>query len=482
MDKSQKRGATFVAVLVIACASGCGGGGSDATPTIAPPAPTGGVDRGGVAVGTITGFGSIIVNGVHYETTTAQFTIDDNPGTESDLRIGHVVTVVGTVTGDGQSGTATRVEFDNDIEGPVDSLDLGGDSMVAAGQTILVNDGTVFDDDIATGGLDGLGVGDRVEVSGFFDADGNLVATRIQRNGASTEIEIHGVVASLDAGAMTFTIGQLTVNYASAVLEDFPSGGPLNGDFVEVEGTAFDGAGALIAAKVENEDDSDIGDDGDNFEVEGFITALRALDDFDVGTRTVATSSATQFENGTAADLAVNVKVEVEGSIDANGVLNATKVELKPAGVIRVAAPVEAVDAASSVVTALGLTFAVTPTTQLEDDSDAELPAFSLNDLSVGDYVEMRGAVDGSGAADAVATRLERDNPDDEVELRGFVDSVDAAGGTLVIFGVSVMTQPGNAAHQAFLDAVSVGDLVEVDGTLLADGVIAANELEFEGN
>ena len=96
------------------------------------------------------------------------------------------------------------------------------------------------------------------------------------------------------------------------------------------------------------------------------------------------------------------------------------------------------------------------------------------------DYIEVRGGVDATGAADIVATRLERDDPDDEVELRGFVESVDAVAGSLVILGITVTIQPGNVGHQAFLDIVSAGDLVEVEGTLLADGVIAADELEIE--
>jgi hypothetical protein len=55
-----------------------------------------------VASGAISGFGSIFVNGVEYATTNAQIDIDDQPGTESQLLVGEIVTVTGTVNADGK--------------------------------------------------------------------------------------------------------------------------------------------------------------------------------------------------------------------------------------------------------------------------------------------------------------------------------------------------------------------------------------------
>ena len=63
------------AFLIVACG---GGGGSGET--------TAGIDRGGITIvsGPVTGFGSVHVNGIRYSTTGATFTIDDQPGVESD--------------------------------------------------------------------------------------------------------------------------------------------------------------------------------------------------------------------------------------------------------------------------------------------------------------------------------------------------------------------------------------------------------------
>ena len=73
--------AGLVVGLVVAC--GGGGGGSFA-----------GIDRLGVTSGTITGFGSIFVNGVEYETGNGTtYLVDDSEGAETDLRVGQVVTI-----------------------------------------------------------------------------------------------------------------------------------------------------------------------------------------------------------------------------------------------------------------------------------------------------------------------------------------------------------------------------------------------------
>ena len=90
-----------MAISIAACSSGsdvAGIGGSGITPT------------GITSSGTITGFGSIIVNGVKFETSTSTFSIDDSPsGSQDDLAVGMRVTVNGTVNSDGVNGTATSV-------------------------------------------------------------------------------------------------------------------------------------------------------------------------------------------------------------------------------------------------------------------------------------------------------------------------------------------------------------------------------------
>ena len=201
-----------LAAAIVTIAAGCGGGGGGGGGIGGPVA---GIDRLGVSTGTVTGFGSIFVNGVEFETNSAEFRIDDSPGSQDDLSIGDVVIV--SFDPDVSPTAAKTVFADEAVEGPVDSINVAAGELVVAGQTVLVDANTSFDDSIVPRSLDGLSVGDFVEVSGLFDAppDFRIHATRIELKPTGSEPEVHGVVRSLDATAGTFRINALTVNYLS---------------------------------------------------------------------------------------------------------------------------------------------------------------------------------------------------------------------------------------------------------------------------
>src|SRR5512143_1087467 len=86
------------ATLVLAA---CGGGSGN---------NVAGIDRTGspaiAAYGTVSAFGSVVVNGVHYNTSGTTFTIDGDAGAQSDLAIGDVVLVKGTLDTGGATGVA----------------------------------------------------------------------------------------------------------------------------------------------------------------------------------------------------------------------------------------------------------------------------------------------------------------------------------------------------------------------------------------
>lgn len=432
---------------------------------------------GVVSKGTISGFGSVIVNGVKYDTTTALFGIDGRGGAQSDLSVGDVVVVEGTVNEDGTSPTANSVTFDDAVEGPISAIDLGGQTLTALGQVVRVDADTSFDDSISPPSLEGLNVSDVVEISGFFLADGSISATRIEPKPAGGELELTGLVSNVVA--TTFEINGFVVDFSMAMIENFPDGTPEEGQRVEAKGDGLGGGGELVATRVEFKG-NDFGDDGDRAEIEGFITRFVSATDFDVEGVTVMTDAQTVYENGTSADLALNRKVEVEGDINAAGVLVATRVEIKASGFIRIDSLVE--DVQASQLTVLGLVITVDASTRLEDKSSQDLEPFDLMDVMVSDYVEIRGYEDARGI---VATRLEREDFDGDVALRGFVDSVNEPGFT--IMGVSVST--GGATTYSDLDgspltageffAQANGRLVEASGTLNG-AVIVADDVQFE--
>ena len=478
----------FLALLALSACGGGGSGGSPDQPPIDPdPPPTGGIGRTGIAIGPVTTFGSIVVNGVRYETTSASFTIDGESGSQDDLDVGDVVIVTGTIDDNGLTGSADSVIFDDAVTGPVESIDLGANSIVVLGQTVLIRPETSFDDGFVPDSIDGISVGQIVEVSGVIDADGNIVASRLEPKPPGSTFEVHGTVASLDTANLRFVLGALTIDYSSATLDDFPGGQISSGDFVEAKGTSVGPGGELVATRVEFETGFPDADEGDRVEIEGFITRFVSATDFDVSGIPVTTTSATQYEDGNAAALGLNVKVEVEGDIDAGGVLVAEEIEFESDNDIRVTATIDSVDATAGTVVVLGITVTVDASTRIEDDSDAEVDPLTLADVNAGDYVEIRGEETAMGSGAILAGLFEREDPDDKTILRGPVGSISEP--SFEILGVTIQTSGSTQFRDAadnpissanFFAAVAAGQLVEAEGVESGDTTIVASEVELE--
>jgi hypothetical protein len=477
-----------LAWLVLAA---CGGGGSSAP---GGGEPVAGIDGTGigtvVAVGTVTGFGSVFVNGVRFETTSASFVIDGAAGTEDDLDVGDVVVVRGTLDdGSETSGTASEIVFDDLVEGPIEagSIDLVTGVVVVLGQTVVVSPDTSFDDSIQPSSLEGLADGDIIEVSGFRASDGTIQATRIEPKLAGLEFELTGVVENLDAAGFSFDINGISVDFSGALIEDFVGGQVTVGDLVEVKSSGLGDSGELVATRVEFKGDDVGGEDGDRVEIEGLITRFADSDDFDVAGLPVTTTAQTVFEGGVAADLGLDLKVEVEGELDASGVLVATEVEIRRTSAVRVVAVVDSVDSANNAFVVLGITVNIDDVTRIEDKSSLEVEPFSVDDLMLGDYVEVRGAELPAGSGEIVASLVEREDLDTRIELRGFV-TVESAN-ALEILGVTISTSAATEyrdenevaiSASGFFDRIAVGSLVQVTGIEIANLSISADELEIE--
>jgi hypothetical protein len=483
--------AAFLATAILStagCGGGGGGGGGVTPPPVTPP-PTGGITRTGVAVGPITGFGSVIVNGVTYDTANASFTKDGMSATQDDFSVGQVVLVKGTIDDDGTNATANTVEFDDVVEGPVSSVNDQLNQLVVLGQTVLLTATTSIDDS-CPGILDDLLLVPAVEVSGLPDADGVIEATRIEcRDGTWDGVmEVNGIARNVTA--TTFTINALTVDYSSAAeIANFPTAGVItNGDPVEAKGTVITG-NTLDATRVEYKGNRFATDDGDFAEIEGFITRFDSATDFDVSGLPVTTTSSTTFEGGTAADLNLNLKVEVDGDFNANGVLVATKVDIKSATAVRVLGTLDAVS--GNTVTILGITVNTDPLkTRFEDKSEARIDPLHVGDLSAGDYVEIRGQEQPVGQITAVL--LERDDFDTRTELRGFVEVGGKNEPNLTVLGAIIVTNGSTLYRDSrgatdvamtaaeFWAAVQESSLVDARGTESGDTTLAATELELQ--
>jgi hypothetical protein len=458
-------------------------GGSDSHDKVVPPPAQ---ETGVVSVGVITGFGSVYVNGVRYDTNGASVLMDDQAAAESALKVGHYVELKGHSLG--AEHYADVIRYHNVIEGPIASIDVAASSFVAMGQTVLMTSETSLGDDITPSSIEGLAVDDVVEVSGVVTTQGDIEATRVDLRPDGGPFDVTGYVSKLVPDAKLFNINALVVDYSSANMEDFTTGQPSAGDLVLIKGFTFDPYGTFVATRVElRSDDWLKADTGDELEVEGPITDFVSATAFKVAGRAVTTTPTTLYEHGTAANLANDVLVEVEGTANAEGVLVALKVKFKEVSTIRIVAQIETLVTADGSMKLLGLDVATNEATRYEDKSALALRDVNFADLAVGNWVDVRGYEDPAGSNAVIATRVVRIDPADGVRLRG--PFLDPARPSFHILSVLIATTDATrfvleesirlTADQFFTQAVD--DIVEAWGSW-ENSTLTAERVEIKVN
>lgn len=417
-------------MMLAAALTACGGGSGDIV-------ADGGISGTGISLGAIQGFGSVILNDSTLATTpSTSITIGGEPATQDDLAIGQVV----RVTADFDAQRADEIEYEETVRGIVSGVTVTDPDTLQAtltvlGQSVLTSTATNFVNALGAEQL----VGQQVDVSGTRNADNQIVATFVERKSSPVnEYRVTGRVAAL--GADTFTIGGLTVDFSGADLGGLPNGVPEERQVVRVRGDAgqFSAAPPALVASVVTTGLALNAMSDDSVEIEGNVTAFRSLDDFELDGQRIDAANAS-FVDGSERDVALNARLEIEGVIDAGGVLVAERVIAEDSLFVRIDAQidVDGVDAAGRTLTLLGITVSVTDATRYDDDSAANADPLTLELLSSGDWVEMRGLVVGE---DIVTARIERDDldPDPRVILMAPVEAEDANAGTLTLLGITV--------------------------------------------
>lgn len=232
--------------------------------------------------------------------------------------------------------TATVVDVDLVLRGPVTSVNQAAGSLVVDVQTVLVTTSTRIDlganeDSEATTGHTLADVvaflsanpGAVAEVTGTRNADNTVTATNLELKTA-TEIdedgeanqnfEVEGPVKDLDTVAQTFTVGGLIVDYSATTLPE----GVSNGTEVKAEGMLKAGDPQVMVASsvrlADNVDTVDLPPLGSSVTLEDEVKKLDlvaktfALDGFTID---FAAASVT-------GSLVGEVQVTVIGTVDAS--------------------------------------------------------------------------------------------------------------------------------------------------------------------
>ena len=246
LDTLRRRLAAFSALIILA---GCGGSG--------PLAVNGGVGSGGTGIswGSVTGFGSLLVDGVRYDSATGTYlagteTSESAATTAMSVDLGNQL----QIELDAQGKPAT-VQVDAALIGVAGSIDAALGRFVVNGMTVRTNTNLAAGPVTYYSGMDGFGPGldgSMLEIHGIHGIDGAnhgfIQATLVRRLPLSTQVRrITGRVEALDTLARTFRIGGMSIDYTTAT-RLLPSASALaNGALVNVWSTTPESSGRIAA-------------------------------------------------------------------------------------------------------------------------------------------------------------------------------------------------------------------------------------------
>ncbi|MEJ2609022.1 MAG: DUF5666 domain-containing protein [Candidatus Thiodiazotropha sp.] len=465
MERTVKFLTFLVSALLIATLCSCGGGGGSQV-------AEGGIGGTGISMGRVTGFGSIFVNGIEYETNNASFTVNNSTGSQSDLAIGMVVQISGSndqLTGIGE---AASVEYNSLLEGVLDRNDMAtNNTLTIMSQVISVDLDSVYENPIDSTLLVDLPINSVVEVSGFTDGNGDILATRIEVKSldwAEDKLEVSGVVNNISG--TRFMIGSLIIEAADAL----PI--PTQGTFVKVEGDSF--SGSIFEADsiaIEGDGTPLVAEDGKDVEIEGRITtSLDSNNLFALNGQSVD-ASATLY-SGQLSQIVVGRIAKVQGIMSGSTLLAekiCLQVTTSEKGELADILGSGDVDTSAGTITLLGQTIQINNSTIMDSDLRGE-STFTLSQLNAGDYLEAKVYFENDIL---IASKLEREQTPSHhtATAKGIPEWVDT--NTIRLFGVPIDT---SGVSYTFSDRTVdiVGDYI--NGVLVATSINTYDEDESD--
>lgn len=278
----------------------------------------GGTGTGSTIVGPVSGFGSIIVDGVRIDESSVLPRNADGVVVSRDaIKLGTFVEVAAGPIGDDGAGnrstTAQSVQIRTELRGPIQAIDLPAKRISVLGQQVVLAADTVID-----GGAASLALGQVVEIHGSQDVQAlRFVATRIEAVGGNPEFKVRGVAQNVSAAPPRLSIAGQIYDLSRPGIP----GGVTDGTFVElrVEPAQVNGLWVVTRAKADDRKPPD----GQQAEVEGIVSAFTSPTEFKVnGTPVDARTASVEGV------VAAGVRVKVKGSM-VSGLLQATSVRVK---------------------------------------------------------------------------------------------------------------------------------------------------------
>ena len=431
----------LLAIAFTALLAGCGGGSSSSSGGTAAPASS-----GGTVSGTVTGFGSIVVDGQEYPETASTVYQQAASGANAALpsngvQLGHQVDL--TLDASGNISTVVVIpQVEGTVTSITSSVTVGSGvsatvvpAITISGVLVVANADSTLGPVTTYGGgytaFSDIAVSDNATVHGLLlSANGvdYVQATYIAKQPTFTGTRITGTVAAFDSTSDTFTLGTgantITVTATGATL--LPASATIaNGETVNVWSSGSLSSNAITANVIRVRKNTSVANTvlGVSGQISGYVSQA----DFVVNGVTVDASALTLPKDITA--LSNGLTVAVSGTVNASGTLVASRLHVYKSH-DNAAPPVTLTGTISDFVSSAS--FTVRGVTVDASQSPTFDNGTSATNLAGGVFVTITGTVVNNTVV-ATAVHFPSVPAAAVVDLRASVVSFDSSSGALVI-------------------------------------------------
>lgn len=374
-----------------------------------------------------------------------------------EIQVGSRVEVEGIPTGETLNAAVIRVQpssgsavamggtaagtFVSPLPTPTSPIEFRGvveaalpDGYRVSGQTVIVTATTRIEGPVAVGAF--------VKVKGILLADGSVLALQIQVEAPEAEIELKGMVEAILPDGYQVA-GRTVIVTTTTRIE-----GPIAvGTFVKVKGIVQPD-GTILASRIQREEE-----ERPEIEFQGVVEEILP-NGYRIAGHIVVVTTTTRIEGS----ITVGAFVKVEGIPQPDGTIMATHIRLREE--VRFTGVVEAI--LSNGYRVSGRTVVVTDLTKVKDP------------VAVGDWVEVKGFLQGDGSILAREIRVKKAPKSIQVEFKGTVEEILPNG--YRVSGITVVVTTTTRVD----GPIAVGTFVEVKGVFQPDGSVLALHIHVE--
>lgn len=397
-------------------------------------------------IGTVSGFGSLYVNGVRYNTGNADFTINGQPGSEDAIRLGDRVVLSGLTNNQGRF-IANSVNYEATATGQIQHIDYANETITVHGQTFVLTGESNLEEVT----FDALKQGNFVEISAVYSEQRGFLISKLERKDDEDTLSLTAKVTALDSANNTLTINDTTFDASNVTVAQELA----VGDIVEIEFNQLNDINVITDIEIEHYDEQD----GVSVILDGPIVNVTDSS-ITIANTQVLINDDTDFEDISLAQLANGTRVVVEAIIINNQHI-AEEIALYVSADSDIEGKITDINLALNTITVNEREYTITPFTLFDDESSADDKQLALSSLGIGDFVEIDFYSDDNG--NAFVTKLEREEQpenDDDISISGKVSNINLDTNTFNVSGITLFVNASSDLENRFGNDVSVQDFM----------------------